>query len=82
MRARTADGNEPIHVAADKGHLELVQWLVRTTKGENVCAQDGDGWQPLHNAAINGHLDVVKWLWGQRGRYTSLGPNPTPTPSS
>ena len=55
---------------------------MRTTKGENVCAQDGDGWQPLHNAAINGHLDVVKWLWGQRGRYTSLGPNPTPTPSS
>ena len=45
---------------------------MRTTKGENVCAQDGDGWQPLHNAAINGHLDVVKWLWGQRGRYTSL----------
>ena len=75
LRARTNEGNEPLHVAADKGHLELAQWLVRTTKGENVCSRDDDGWQPMHNAAINGHLEVCKWLWGQRGRYPEVRPD-------
>ena len=50
----------PIHAAARKGHLEIVQLLMNSTTNPNVV--DHMGWTPIHEAANNGHLKIVKLL--------------------
>mmetsp|Transcript_109777 Transcript_109777/g.321403 ORF Transcript_109777/g.321403 Transcript_109777/m.321403 type:complete len:876 (+) Transcript_109777:102-2729(+) len=53
-------GRGPLHIAARKGHDELIMHLVRA-KG-NPDGQDIDGWTPLHHAAFNGMSQVVDHL--------------------
>ncbi|OAD61674.1 Acyl-CoA-binding domain-containing protein 6 [Eufriesea mexicana] len=55
-----SEGLLPIHWAADRGHLRIIEQLIK--KGTNVNSQDEDGQTPLHYAASCGHLDVVKYL--------------------
>ncbi|XP_076242664.1 acyl-CoA-binding domain-containing protein 6 [Calliopsis andreniformis] len=54
------EGLLPIHWAADRGHISIIEYLIKT--GANVNSQDGDGQTPLHYAASCGHLDVVIYL--------------------
>jgi len=66
-------GWKPIHVAAQKGNLPVVKWLVKQDNA-NVEAENAfnllhlryeyyeGAWRPLHLAAQAGHLPVVKWL--------------------
>ncbi|HLP34980.1 MAG TPA: ankyrin repeat domain-containing protein, partial [Amoebophilaceae bacterium] len=49
-----------LHLAAQNGHLEVVQALLE--KGAPVDALAKDNAAPLHLAAQNGHLEVVKEL--------------------
>jgi len=51
---------KPLHVAAWRGHGEVVELLV--DKGANLDAQDKLGWTALQRAADNGHGEVVKLL--------------------
>jgi ankyrin repeat protein len=60
------DGRQPIHIACDNGHLELVKWLAEQDGG-SLAAEDNDGWQPIHRTCRNGHLELVKWLAKQDG---------------
>uniref|UniRef100_A0A7S4QR61 EF-hand domain-containing protein n=1 Tax=Alexandrium monilatum TaxID=311494 RepID=A0A7S4QR61_9DINO len=53
-------GRAPLHVAARKGHADLVASLVQA-KGNPDC-QDVEGWTPLHHAAFNGRSEVVEAL--------------------
>ena len=54
-------GWQPIHVAADCGAKEVVEYLCM--HGARVSAQVGDtGYQPIHFAAWNSHTDVVVFL--------------------
>ena len=53
-------GESALHKAAEGGHLELVDLLVK--KGCNVDAADKDGKTALHKAAERGHLSVVELL--------------------
>lgn len=46
--------------AAQKGHLEVVQVLVKA--GANVNQADRQGAAPLHHAAHKGHLGVLQFL--------------------
>ena len=54
----------PLHLAAENGHLSVVEYLVNqkadiNAKEQNDCA-------PLHLAARNGHLNVVEYLINQK----------------
>ena len=50
-------------MAAQKGHLEVVRFLV--AQGAKVDAPANDGYTPLSVAAQNGHLEVVRFLEAQ-----------------
>lgn len=54
------DGLLPIHWAADRGHVAVIECLIKY--GANINSKDIDGQTPLHYAASCGHLDVVKYL--------------------
>jgi ankyrin repeat protein len=43
----------PLHLAANKGHIEVVKLLIE--HGAYVNAKNNNGWAPLHEAAYNGH---------------------------
>ncbi len=60
VKAAENDGRTPLHWAAEKGHLDVVKYLVE--KGADVKAANNDGRTPLNMAARNSHLDVVKYL--------------------
>ena len=48
--------------AAQKGHLQIAQLLLK--KGANVNVLDADGDSPLHLASSSGHLELVQLLLG------------------
>lgn len=60
VNARNKDGLTPLIAAADKGHLEVVKFLVE--KGADVNAKDNNGRTPLIAAAPLGYLEMVKFL--------------------
>ncbi|EXJ72615.1 uncharacterized protein A1O5_03761 [Cladophialophora psammophila CBS 110553] len=45
-----------LHVAAKKGHVDMVEPLIRL--GCDVTAVDAKGWRPLHHAVNGQHLEV------------------------
>jgi len=53
-------GRQAIHLAAHKGHLEIVKSLVENNFDVNV--PDNRGLRPLHYAADGGSLEIVKYL--------------------
>ncbi len=52
--AESTDWDDCRHIAASKGHLHIVKWLILMDKGYSDRA--------LHYAAEGGHLAVLKWL--------------------
>ncbi|XP_013833466.1 ankyrin repeat domain-containing protein 66 isoform X3 [Sus scrofa] len=50
----------PLHWAAIKGHLEVLQLLI--DHGARPCLVTDVGWTPAHFAAESGHLHVLKTL--------------------
>ena len=60
VNAKTQLGRTPLHIAALKGHLILVQMLIR--KGAELNLQDTDQNTPLHLAASMDHSDTVEFL--------------------
>ena len=53
-------GATPLHMAAEKGHLESVKVL--TSHGASTDCKRSDGYTPLHIAAKEGHLKIVEYL--------------------
>eukprot|EP00438_Fugacium_kawagutii_P008282 Skav236204 [mRNA] locus=scaffold4200:56238:57191:- [translate_table: standard] len=51
---------QPIHLAAEAGHLRLVDFLINAGADPNALTLEG--WCPLCLAAAQGHLHVVKYL--------------------
>jgi ankyrin repeat protein len=58
--AKNANGETPLHIAADHGHVETVTALVM--HGADKEATDANGDTPLHYAASNGHEETVETL--------------------
>ena len=53
-------GRTPLHYAAEKGHFDVCQLLIK--HGGNASLQTASGATPLHKAAQKGHLKVCKLL--------------------
>jgi hypothetical protein len=62
LRWKYKDGETtPLHLAAERGHLEVVQWLC-SRESSLVGKRDEKGWTALHLAVVHGHVEVVKWI--------------------
>ncbi len=70
VNAFNAVGESPLMLAALKGHLEVVDKLVK--KGADV---NKPGWTPLHYAASNGHVEVLKLLLESHAYIDAESPN-------
>ncbi|GFP91020.1 ankyrin repeat-containing protein at3g12360 [Phtheirospermum japonicum] len=59
--ANLADGDNPLHMACNGGHVEFVKQILNLTP---VFAQElnRDGFSPLHIASASGDLEIVKEL--------------------
>lgn len=57
---RQSDGDTPIMLAADSGHLEIVQYLL--SKGADPDISRDDGTTPIFMASQKGYDDVVRAL--------------------
>ena len=60
----TKNGNYPIHIAAQNGHIELVTWLA--CAGARLNVQNGTGQTPLHMSMSYDYGEVVGYLLSQR----------------
>lgn len=58
---RDLNGLSPIHWAADRGHLPVIEWLIDVVSVP-VDLADSTGQTALHHAACGGHRDVVASL--------------------
>ena len=61
LNAQTGQGITPLHLAARKGHKELVEYLVKEAEAEDL-PDNLQGGRALHYAAGAGKLEVVKSL--------------------
>lgn len=52
----------PLHVAAYKGHVEIVN-IILSHKPNSCFLRDHSGMNPIHVASIEGHIDVLKVLY-------------------
>lgn len=61
VNARDDCGLSLLHWAADRGHLDIVRYLISELKADVNCL-DNERQTPLHYAAACGYLDVCKFL--------------------
>ena len=61
VNAKTGKGITPLHLAARKGHKDLVEYLVKEAEAEDL-PDNLQGGRALHYAAGAGKLEVVKSL--------------------
>jgi len=50
-------GYAPLHEAVDKGHLDIVRWLI--AKGVEINVQSKRGQTPLHICSARGYIDMA-----------------------
>lgn len=54
------DGVTPLHIAAQEGHVDIVDYLLSNQADPNIKNKDGE--TPLHLAAQEGHDKIVRSL--------------------
>jgi ankyrin repeat protein len=59
--ATNKKGSNCLHVACQKGHLKLAQFLIQELKIPINC-QNNSGNTPFHMACENGHIALAQWL--------------------
>merc|ERR1712176_609020 len=58
-----SQGMSPLHLAANKGHVDMMRYLV--DKGLNPNARDPGGSTPAMTAATGGHVSALEYLIGK-----------------
>ena len=58
---KTKSGKNCLHIAAEKGQLNLCQWLLQNYKYD-VNITDNDGWTPLHSCLESGNNDLFQFF--------------------
>ncbi|KAG1139279.1 hypothetical protein G6F36_015967 [Rhizopus arrhizus] len=51
-----------LHVAAEEGHLSLVEYIIHHTQDVLNQETDGEGANALHYASASGHTDLVAYI--------------------
>jgi ankyrin repeat protein len=77
VNAKNANGVTPLHIAAFRGNLEVLNVLLKANADPN--AVDDEGSTPLHQAVASGHIDCVKALI-QAGANINAKDNTLSTP--
>jgi hypothetical protein len=62
VNARDSEGYTALMRAAQKGHIEIVERLLRRQEGTDVDVQDFEGFTALMRAIERGYLDIVPKL--------------------
>mmetsp|Transcript_116010 Transcript_116010/g.247978 ORF Transcript_116010/g.247978 Transcript_116010/m.247978 type:complete len:882 (+) Transcript_116010:63-2708(+) len=73
LQQRNGRGRAALHVAARKGHADIIPLLV-SARGD-PDNQDSEGWTPLHHAAFNGMDACVDKLLGVNANLHVKGRN-------
>ena len=55
------NGRTPIHLAASRGHLEVIKFFAPLAKSE-LFSKDSDGLTPLRHAHQGEHTNVINYL--------------------
>ena len=58
---KTKSGKNCLHIAAEKGQLNLCKWLLQNYQFE-VDMTDNDGWTPLHSCLESGNYELFQFL--------------------
>lgn len=61
MRCAESGGVTPLHLASGAGHVDVVEWLLRSGKAQ-IGRRDAKGNTALHHAAMGGCLRACKAL--------------------
>jgi len=59
-RITTRYGETAIHAAAARGHMQVIDLLVK--RGVSINARTSNGWTALHHAVRFGHANVANYL--------------------
>ena len=62
VNAFDSDGMTPLHLAANKGEMEMVHLLIKAGADVNLSTRDKEPWKPIHYAVRYGDLKMVELL--------------------
>ena len=68
INARNRYLKQPLHLASERGDLQIAQLLVRS--GADLNSVDANGNTPLHLGCIGGHDSLVIWLLSRGANIT------------